>query len=394
MDFIKLVNAYGRTMAKNEPPIIVAHPKYGQIGKCEAQKGFRPGKGRWASVNAILRDASKFEVKMLRRLEEIAPKFAVASIAAILSKNPFMMPYVMGAISTYDGIVAARGGGNYQDIWMTLTATIGGVTTSWYDTFKGSWTPGSTPSVTAYTHGGTGGAVMDAASNGSWLVNPNGSNEKYIVSCGLTTPNITGFAMAMLYDCLWAGGYSLTSNTTIDPTTDVAVTRYAGAAANGNRIMTTMTSTLTHTGAATVTITYVNEGGTSGKTTIFILPATGVAVNRVIGNTLHSSATVVTCTPFAPLTNGGDAGVRSLESIQIAGGTVSVGTVDTKIVRPLIMMPFIAANSYIEQDTTLNIGNMCELVNVSQVCGALSWAVFTAGSTATTMSAFLRTVEG
>lgn len=394
MNFNELVNAYGRTMPKGVPPIVVAHPIYGKLGMCESQKGFVPEHGRWASSKAILRDADSRTIKALRKIEDKAPSFVLAAIAALLTKNPMALPYVLGAISTYDGIVAARGGGALQDIWMTLTTAIGGITLSWYDTFKQTWSPGAIPTVAAYTHGGTGGAVMDAASNGSWLTNPTGVNKKYIVSCGLTTTSITGFALAMLMDNLWGGEYLLTSNTIINPTSDIEVTRYAGTAANGNMLMCTLASTLTHTGAATITVTYTNPNGDTGRTTISVTPATGALVGRIILNTLHSSATVIASTPFMPLTNSADTGVKMVEQIQVAGGTVTAGTVNHKIVRPLLIMPFIAAASYIEQDTTLNIGNMVELVNVSQVCGALSWAVFTGGASTATMSAFLRTVEG
>lgn len=393
MDFVKLVDAYGRTMHKDMPPIMVAHPVYGELGSCEA-KGFIPKRGKRASTRAILRDSNRNTVKMLRNIEAKAPAFVMAAIAAALARDPLALPYVLGAISTYDGIVAARGGGSNQDIWMSLIVAVGGVTTAWYDLCLGSWTPGSVPSVTGYVHNATGGAVLDSTDNGSWLTDPAGTNRKYIVSCGLTTSSISGFALGMLLDYLWAGQYLITSNTTINPTTDVEVTRYAAALANGNRMMAVLASTLTHTGAATITTTYTNEGGTAGRTSISITPATGLLNGRVVFNTIHSSATVVASSPFMPMTNNGDAGVRTLEQVQIAGGTVTAGTINHKIVRPLIIMPFIAANSYIEQDSTLNIGNMVELVNVSQVCGCLSWVVFTGGTSTATMSSFLRTVEG
>jgi len=242
--------------------------------------------------------------------------------------------------------------------------------------------------------------VLDSTSNGTWLTNPGGTNKKYIVSMGLTTTSITGFSLAMLYDCLWAGSYSLTTNATLNPTTDVAVTRYANTTAGnadyagGNQMMTVMTSTLTHTVAPVVTTTYTDQGGTAGKTTAYTCPATGVLLDRIVGNTTQATATVVASSPFMPLTNAGSSGVKNLEQVVISGGTATVGTVNHKIVRPLIIMPFIAASSYIEQDTTLNIGNMVELRNVSQVCGCLAWNAFSAGTTAVSFSAFMRTVEG
>jgi hypothetical protein len=283
-----------------------------------------------------------------------------------------------------------------------MTATQTPVTLSWYDLMNfASWQPMTAPSITAYVNAATGGAVLDATSNGSWLTNPTGTNKKYIVSVGLSVISITGFSLAMLYDCLWAGSYSLLSNTTIDPTTDVAVTRWASTTpgnadfAGGNMMQVVIYSaTLTHTAAYTMTVTYTDQAGVTGKTTISIAPATGPATYRILHNTTHNSATVITSTPFMPLTNAGSSGVTKLQSVQIAGGTVTVGTVYHKIVRPVLVMPFIAANSYIEQDTTLNIGNMPELHNVSQVCGCLGWNLFSAGTTAASMAAFLRMVEG
>ncbi len=395
MEFTKIVDRHGRTMPKGAPPILVAHPIYGDLGICEAGRGFIPKKGRWTSTNAILRDASRSTVKTLRKIEDHAPKFVMGAIASLLARDPMAMPYILGAIASYDNIVTSRGNGTGHDYWCSLTATIGGVTLSWYDTFKGSWTPGSFPSVTAYVNGATGGAVMDAASNGSWMDNASGATKKYIVSVGLTTANITGFSLGILYDCLWAGSLTIVNNTTTNPTTDVAVTRYTGTAAAGNMLMATLTATLTYSaGTPTITVNYVDQAGGTGKSTISLAPATGPLTNRIIYNTAHNSATVNASTPFMPLTNSGSSGVRQLEQISYATGlTITSGAVDHKIVRPLVIMPFISANSYIEQDTTLNIGNMVELVTASQVCGCLSWAVFTGGTTATTMSTMIRTAE-
>lgn len=403
MNFVDVVNGYGRTVPIGAPPVIVAHPNYGALGHVVAGKGFVPERGRWASTRAILRDCDRKTVKALRKFEDYAPKFALAGMLAMLARDPHTLPLALGAISTYDGIVAARGSGAMQDVWMNMTATQTPATTVWYDLMNfASWQPMTAPSITAYVNAATGGAVLDAASNGGWLSNPAGTNKKYIVSMGLTITNIAGFALAMLYDCLWAGSYNLVSNNvTINPTTDVSVTRYGSSTpgnaeyAGGNMMqMVVYSATFTFSVPGTITTTYTNQGGTTGKTTIFIPSASTLAIWRIIANTGHNSATVLPGTPFMPLTNGGDSGVIKLEQVVIAGMTCTVGTVYHKIVRPLILMPFIAASSYIEQDSTLNIGNMVELHNASQVCGCLGWNLFSAGTSAGAMSAFMRTVEG
>jgi hypothetical protein len=247
--------------------------------------------------------------------------------------------------------------------------------------------------VTAYTNAGNGGAVLDATSSGSWLKNTTGSNKKYISSVGISTSSISGFTFAMLMDNLWAGSYNvLTATGTINPAVDVEVTRYATTASPGNMMMVVMNGTLTHTVAPTLTTSYTDQSG-NPQTTISIFPATGVLVRRVVCNTLHNSATVVASSPFMPLSNGASYGVRGLTQI-VNSATCTAGDVHHKIVRPLAIMPTIAANSYIEQDTTLNIGNMVELVNVSNVCGCLSWAAYTGGTTAASLSSMIRTVEG
>jgi len=397
MNFVHILDQHGQSMPRNAPPVLVAHPQFGALGHVD-YRGFTPPRRRWASTRALLRDSSRRTVKILRTVEDLAPSFAVSAIAAMLHRQPQMdatlLPLLAGAITNYDGIINARANGAWQDYFMMLTASFTPVTLSWYDMYKMAWTPGATPSVTAYTNAGTGGAVLDATSNGSWIGNPTGTNKRYLVSVGVSITSLTGLSLAILMDNLWAGSYALTSNATINPTTDVAVTRYSGSASAGNMMMAMLTATLTHTGAATVTTTYTDQSGTAGKTTASVCPATGPLVNRVIFNTAHNSATVTAAAPYMPLTNAGSAGVRNLEQVVISGGTVSSGTLDHKIVRPLVIMPFIAASSYIEQDTTLNIGNMVELANVSQTCGCISWAGFSGGTTALTMSSLLRTIEG
>jgi hypothetical protein len=394
MNFIDLVNGFGKTMVKDEPPIPVSHPSYGLLGAC-SHKGFVPDKRRWASANAILRDSSRNSIRLLRFMEDNAPHAVVLAVSAMLRNHPLMAPVIIGAISTYDGILAARGSGASQDIWLTLTGTaFTPVTLNWYDLMKVGFTPGSVPSISEFVHNGTAGAILNSASNGNWLTDPGGTNKKYLTECTMTTTNLTGYSMALLMDNLWAGWYLITGNTTITPTSPVALVRYSGTASAGNRITTVLETTLTHTVPGTATFTYTDQSGTGGKTLISVPPATGALLHRVIFNTLHNSSTVIQSSPFMPMTNAGSTGVRSIESITIAGGTISAGTVETKIVRPLMMIPFIAANSPVKEDSTGNPGNIIELVNASQVCGCLSWSVFTGGTTAATIAAMLRTVEG
>src|SRR3972149_3449176 len=181
MNYVDHIKAYSRTMHRNVPPIAVMHPSYGYLGACTPRKGLIPPKGRWASTHAILRDSERAEIQALRKLEYRAPNMVMTALKGTLKKEPLARAYVIskvqefnntflgnerGAISNYDGIVAGRGSFvTGQDVWMALTATLGGVTLSWYDSWVMAWTPGSVPSVTAYSNAGSGGAVRDATSN-------------------------------------------------------------------------------------------------------------------------------------------------------------------------------------------------------------------------------------
>lgn len=400
MGLLKLVNEYAQVMPERSPSVPVVHPRFGYLGQCESRRGFRPANGRWASVKAIERDHSRTVVRTLRAFEDSVPLGVSAALALLLRRNPAALPLALGAIGSYNDIINARASGAMQDVWMAMTATFTPVTLQWYDLmYLSTWVPQTNPSVTGFVNSGTAGVVPDATSNGSWLSNPAGSNRKYIVSLGNTVTSISGISLLMLYDCLWHGQYVITSNVTIAPTSPLTVTRYSATSAGreyagGNMMQMTLASTLTFSVAGTVTTTYHDQAGAGSKTTIWVPGPTGALITRVVGNTTHNTATVIPSTPFLPLTNSGSSGVTSVDSVAIAGGTITAGTLNHKIVRPLLLMPFIAANSLIEQDATLNLGNMVELHNVSQVCGCLGFNVFSAGTTAVSMSAMMRTAEG
>ena len=133
--FIDHLQAYSRTMPKGCPPLAVGHPSYGIIGSCVPERGFVFPRKRFGSTRAILRDHNRRVVRGLRFIEDHFPKIVSAGLFSLLARDSHMLPYVLGAISTYDGIVAARGSATTaQDVWMAMTATLGGVTLSWYDT--------------------------------------------------------------------------------------------------------------------------------------------------------------------------------------------------------------------------------------------------------------------
>lgn len=291
------------------------------------------------------------------------------------------------AITGRDSILAARASGLYYDTLRYLSTTLGGVTTSWYhDAHTTAIPPNASLAHTAFS---SNGAITNAATTGALpLPFPAGSNKRYIHEITAWATAV-GFQQIMLVDYLYEGGtILLTANATTTPASVPALTRYTGTASVGNYIMCELVSTLTHTVAPVVTITYEDQGGTSSSTS-FTCPATGLLTGRVIGNVIApASATVNTASPFVPLATG-DTGVRRITAVQVSGGTCTVGTMDVVIVRPLVVIPIITLNIPVVMDCLL------ELVSGSDSqLGCLRTLVFTASTTAAASTLHLRTVEG
>lgn len=123
-----------------------------------------------------------------------------------------------------------------------------------------------------------------------------------------------------VYDMLWKGGaYAFNSAVTLSaqPTISGRCPDYAGGASFGNGNEIWLETVTAFTGSQTITVTYTNSAGTTGRTTGAI--ATGVA--PTVGRML-----------MLPL-QAGDSGVQKIESVTSTVSTV--GTFNVLIMRPL-----------------------------------------------------------
>jgi hypothetical protein len=106
----------------------------------------------------------------------------------------------------------------------------------------------------------------------------------------------------------------------------LTLTRYTSG--EGVRCMIVVQTPMAQNG--TVTMSYTNSAGVSGRTTTF-----GVNLSSVIGcivNTSSSSNAATAESPFVPLANG-DKGIRSIESVTVAGAPG--GFFNAVLVKPL-----------------------------------------------------------
>lgn len=169
-----------------------------------------------------------------------------------------------------------------------------------------------------------------------------------LLGARMNTGGAAGVA-AILIDLLnHSGGLSgvvTTAQTTNLPT--AALTRYT----SGEGVMAGIAIwNGVGAGATTVTISYTNQSGTSGRT----------STATQIGGTTHQQAGSIIPIPLAT----GDTGVRSVESVTLAGSTAIAGNVGVVLFKPLQMMALNDVMGAMPLDAVSSggiIGSLCEV---------------------------------
>lgn len=175
----------------------------------------------------------------------------------------------------------------------------------------------------------TSAAIPDRTTTGALpFTAPGGGREKFLISFGIS-PFTAG--VYLLYDRLFhIGGLSAnitTSQTVQGSPASPALTRNTSGAGNiaWVEIYTILGST-----ATTITMTYTNQDGTSGKTS-----------SALIGGTASREVTRILRMPLA----AGDSGVQSVQSVQLTAVTGGVGNFGITIAQPLAWIPVGAPGS-------------------------------------------------
>jgi hypothetical protein len=290
-----------------------------------------------------------------------------------------------GAITTYDGIINARANGKGEDV-MIAKSSITTVAAFWYDTYRAAGNPpaGVYNNTTAPTVTAT-----DRATVGAWtqyLTNPTGSDKKYLIALGWGSTSAQNFAI--LADQHQQAGLFRTSVTTAETVaspTNVVRTYGPGTSGTGNEIVCTVTVARTTPTTSTLTLTYTDEGGASSAPAIAML-ANADPVDRCLALPDQGS-------PFVNLASG-DIGVRQISQGQKAATADAAGGFAAQVVYPLMFIPGVAANTYIERDAPMNIDGLIELANSSLVIGCLKLYVFCNAATLGTLVASMRTCAG
>lgn len=275
------------------------------------------------------------------------------------------------ALVSYDSILAALDAGNGQSSFFSKNSISTGSSlpwSLWYAT--GAPGQGSVTGValnsTQATKSTTGALPIVDAGGGSTL--------RLVSASGMSS--VANQGMLVLVDrLLYYPGLQATTTAPIAMVASATIPRYTTGA--GTRIFLEVSTTMTH-GTGSVSMSYTNQAGTAGRTTV----TTVYGSNQGQGRIQHDYG------PFMGL-QAGDTGVRSVESVTFST-TSSSGTMAIVICKPLMMLPLFSANAAVERDLVLNTPRFPIIVN--DAC--LQWLIWSGASSSGIINGELAIVAG
>lgn len=216
------------------------------------------------------------------------------------------------AITTGDGYIAAA----KEKLLVAKTATATTVAAQWHTLLDRAGNPGAGSLAVGNT---ANGLVPTDATAGFPVISAfGGGNTGYLTGLSYSNSVASRFA---LYDRLFhVGSISMTSLAT---TTLSSQPSFLGRVPNGTgagcEIWLEFNTAVSAT-ATTVTVTYTNEGGTTGRTTGSSGTLSGYITGRLFRMPLQA----------------GDKGVQKIETVVVGGTVATTGTVNVIVARPLI----------------------------------------------------------
>lgn len=272
-----------------------------------------------------------YELSAVERADELLRRFVKQQRLKVAVRKR-----QSGAITTFDGALAAYfGGGNRTFSFLKSgTAGVGSCTnTLWY--------VGSQPAAGAAAAAAPGGTVPTDASTGSWVFdNPSGQTQHFVF--GNPIASVAANTL-LLYDRLFS--VTKTMNSTATEAVTGVPTRYqsttggAAGSAENNFLMVECRTVLAATAHNHTVVQYTDQSGNAAASLPSVTGNSGNIVNR-----LDQPAG----TWFCPLASG-DTGIQQLDQMQHSASLAS-GALDWTIGHPIAFMPCGIANFVCEKD--------------------------------------------
>lgn len=278
----------------------------------------------------------------------------------------------MSALADLSAVVNRLTGGNsgapdHPSFWFdsriqgaAAAATVSGRLTSLWRYNKSNGANGAIPSSV--------GACDKSLLGAMPFTNPGGGRQKWLLGLegALLQPGVL-----VLYDrLLHIGG--LAATTTSPQTVGGSIARYTSGI--GNQIWVEIYTQVGAT-ATTISASYTNQAGTSGRTTL----------SAVFGGTgLREESRII------PLTlQDGDTGVRSVESVTVLATTGTAGNFGVTITHPILYAPCEIAGGATLRDTISGMPSTPEIL--TDAC--LAFAFMASGTSAPQGLVGLHTVD-
>ena len=263
----------------------------------------------------------------------------------------------MTALASLSDVVNRLSGGNNgtpQHIFSFLsgriqgaapTAPVAGTMYSLWRFDQSDGANGGVPSTAAACNKSTVGALP--------VSDPGGGRQQWL----LGIEGVSGAAGAfVLYDRLLHNG-GLSGTVTTAQTVGGSLTRYnTNSTCIGNQIWVEVYTAIGST-ATTITASYTNQDGTSGRTT----------KAAAIGGTGRLGQCTIIVLPLAD----GDTGVQAVASVTLAGTTSTAGSFGVTIARPLGVTGCMGAGYHFSRDFISGLPAVPEIL--SGAC--LTWAI-------------------
>jgi hypothetical protein len=275
------------------------------------------------------------------------------------------------AITNYDGIINSRAGGKADDVFFFKSAQAAAVTANWYNYIK---IAGSPSSAVTYAAASAAGSLMTSTMSGSIPLSATTGDDKYLLTFAGGVLAGAEIGVLGLIDVLWAGaGIQIGSSATITiNSSEITRSTQWNKHCLGVMIATALTT------ASTMTIWYTDAGGTA---TLVNLP---LPIAGGVGNMRPAGQLCVT------LPNG----IQSIQSAQVQTAQTA-GAVDLFIFKPLVFIPTVALNTWVERDMTAQIDGILKLdKDAANTPGFICLVSLTNGTTARGVIGQIRTCAG
>jgi hypothetical protein len=220
------------------------------------------------------------------------------------------------AIGTQDALVAALAGAQKRGV-LKASATSEGAGT-WHSLWAVAGQPGAGSAA-----GSVNGAIPTSATAGAIpYTAPGGANDAYIGRFTAQGPTV---GTLILYDRLWHNSALVGNVTTLQSFTQPALTRETSG--QGVELWGEVYTAMGATGSV-FTATYTNQAGTGSRSASYTMPANALSVGQMFPFTLQA----------------GDAGVQSVQSVQLSISTGTAGNFGLTLLKRHAELPLTAAN--------------------------------------------------